>query len=90
MAVYLALLSEQLLEVLTLILSNTMINSLFYCVSCGWCVTIFCVNRNMISNAVIIGGSLYLLMLAQDYSTTESTVFTIFFTCCLLAEYMIL
>ena len=60
----LALLSEQLLEVLTKILSNTVINCLFYCLGCGWGVTIFEVNRNIITNTVIIGGSLYLLMLA--------------------------
>jgi hypothetical protein len=64
MAVYLALISEQLIEVLTLILSNTIVNCLFYMMGHGWCITIFAVNRNIVTNTVIVGAAIYLLMLA--------------------------
>lgn len=90
MVVYLALLSEQLFEVLTLILSNTIINCLFYMISTGWCITVFTLNRNMVTNTVMVGGLIYLLMLAKDYSSNESTTFAIFFTIVLMMVYICL
>jgi hypothetical protein len=68
MAVYLALLSEQLIEVLTSILSNTIINCIFYMMCEGWNITRFTLDRNVVTNTVIVGASLYLIMLAKDYS----------------------
>jgi hypothetical protein len=88
MAVYLAMLSEQLLEVLTLIISNTITNSLFYMMGHGWCITVFNITRPVITNTVLIGGSLYLLMLAKDYSSSESSSFAIFFTLSLMTMYV--
>lgn len=66
--VYLTMFAEQILTILTVICFQTVVNCLLYLLSHGWCSTYQYVDRSIITNVMIIGGSLYLLQLANNYS----------------------
>lgn len=49
------------------------------------------VDRSIVTNVMIIGGSLYLLLLAKNYSSTQTTnKFSVIFEFVLGAEYLVL
>ena len=47
-------------------------------------------NKNTITNVMIVGGSLYLVQLAKQYSENDPTSYPILFNSILVIEYLIL
>jgi hypothetical protein len=88
--VYLSIFAEQILQILVEICSSTVVNCIFYLICLGWCSTISHVERNTISNVMIVGGSLYLLQLAKSYSSEDKSLFPIMFNFILGVEYLVL
>lgn len=90
--VYLTMFAEQILTILTVICFQTVVNCMFYLMSHGWCTTVQYVERNVITNVMIIGGSLYLLQLANNYSSQSSgqNIFPMIFEMVLGLEYLLL
>jgi hypothetical protein len=88
--VYVSIFVEQILSILTVICSSTIINSLFYLISLGWHTTLQHIDRNSITNVMIVGGSLYLLQLAKNYSNYDENIFPVVFDFALVIEYAVL
>ena len=78
------------MSILTVICSSTVLNGLFYLVSLGWGTTVQQIERNVLTNVMIVGGSLYLLQLAKNYSQYDQSIFPSLFDFALLLEYMVL
>jgi len=88
--VYVSIFADQILSILTVICSSTIINSLFYMISLGWGTTLHSIERGIVTNVMIVGGSLYLLQLAKNYSGQEQSLFPVIFDSFLAIEYTIL
>ena len=59
-------------------------------ISVGWGITYFTVQRSEITNVMIVGGSIYLLELAKNYSSFNESKFPVFFYFSICFEYLIL
>lgn len=66
--VIISLFSSEVLSVITVICFNTILCCIFYLLSLGWNITMFRIKRSQLTNLVLLGGSLYLVQLAQNYS----------------------
>lgn len=88
--VYLSIFAEQIMSILTVICSSTILNCMFYLISLGWCTTVQGIERQAITNVMIVGGSLYLLQLAKNYSNYDENMFPIVFEMVLGIEYVVL
>lgn len=88
--VYLSIFAEQIMSILTVICSSTILNCMFYLISIGWCTTTQGIERQAITNVMIVGGSLYLLQLAKNYSSYDDNMFPIVFEMILGIEYVVL
>lgn len=87
--VIISLFSSEVLSVITVICFNTILMCLFYLMSLGWNVTMFRIKRNQLTNLILVGGSLYLVQLARDYSQ-NSFMIPFLFSIALFLEYFIL
>ena len=76
--VIMSMFSSEVLSVITVICFNTIISCIFYQMSLGWNITIFRIERNKLTNIIVIGGSLYLVQLARNYSQ-DSTIIPFLF-----------
>jgi hypothetical protein len=88
--VYLSIFAEQIMSILTVICSSTILNCMFYLISLGWCTTVQGVERQAITNVMMVGGSLYLLQLAKNYSNYDENMFPVVFEMILGVEYLVL
>ena len=91
--VYLTLVFEQVFSMVTVICTATLVNTLIYMYSFGWQITQFNnIDKQQWSNIMIVGGSLYLLNLAKNYSSDDNgtQVMQILFQLFLVVEYFIL
>ena len=79
-AMYVSQIFEQIIAILIQILAITLINTLFYLMSHGWNITFFNIQRNMVTNVFMVGGSLYILMLAKQYTEDSGSSIQGFFT----------
>jgi len=87
--VVISLFSSQVLSVVTVICFNTLLCCIFYLMSLGWNITMFRIKRTQLTNLIFVGGSLYLVQLAQDYATSESVI-PFLFAIALFFEYFAL
>ena len=87
--VIISLFSSEVLSVITVICFNTILLVLFYLMSLGWNITMFRIKRNQLTNMILVGGSLYLVQLAKDYSQ-NSFMIPFMFSIALFLEYAIL
>ena len=78
------------MSILTVIIQSTIVNSIFYLIAIGWGTTLQNIDKNIVTNLLIVGGSLYLLQLAKSYSESDSTSYPVVFNVFLIAEYCIL
>ena len=72
--VIISIFSSEVLSVITVICFNTIICCIFYLMSLGWNITIFRIERNQLTNLILVGGSLYLVQLARNYSQTSTII----------------
>jgi len=68
------------------VLATTLINSIFYLLSLGWCAKFFMLPRPVANNVILLGASLYMLILAKDYFDDQVSVYT-FFTIAIMMVY---
>lgn len=87
--VIISLFSSEVLSVITVICFNTILCCILYLLSLGWNITMFRIKRSQLTNLILVGGSLYLVQLAQNYSQS-STIIPFLFAIALLFEYAIL
>lgn len=88
--IYISIFAEQILSILTIICSSTVVNSIFYLIAIGWGTTMQQMEKNTITNVMIVGGSLYLLQLAKTYSQNDQSIFPVIFNLALASEYAVL
>jgi hypothetical protein len=85
--VYISIFAQQILSILTVICSTTLINAVFYLIALGWSTTFFNIDRNQVTNVMFVGGSIYLLQLAKNYSDYQQSLFPVIFGLVLFLEY---
>lgn len=76
--VIISIFSSEVLSVITVICFNTIVCCIFYLMSLGWNITIFRIERSQLTNLILVGGSLYLVQLARNYSNTQKVITFLF------------
>ena len=88
--VYSALFAEDIISILSVTCFNTFMCSILYLLSIGWTTTVFVIDKNSMTNSIFIGGSLYLVQLALNYSRDQQVNIYIFIVLILAIEYFLI
>ena len=59
---------NEVFSIISVVLADSLINGVLYLLSFGWCITTFALDKNKVTHAMIVFGSLYITLLAQSYS----------------------
>lgn len=88
--VYSAIFAEDIISILSVTCFNTFMCSILYLLSVGWTTTIFTIDKNSMTNSIFIGGSLYLVQLALNYSRDQQVNIYICIVLILAIEYFLI